>query len=172
MAHFVIRTRNVEALVRWYTTVFQAKSVFNNGQLAFLYFDDEHHRIAIGEVPGLEDPNPKVSGFDHIAFAYASMEDLLTTYIRLRDEGIRPYFNIDHGPTTSIYYKDPDGNQIELQLNNFSTLQAAHEYFRSAAFASNPIGIEINPDELVERWKRGEPADALLRAGTRAPGVD
>jgi catechol-2,3-dioxygenase len=167
MAHFVIRTKNVRALVDWYKIVFRAKSVFDNGQLAFLYFDNEHHRIAIGEVPGLEPPNPRAAGFDHIAFSYRSMEELLATYVRLKAAGIEPYYKIDHGPTTSLYYKDPDGNQIELQVDNFPTQAGAHEYFRSRAFAENPLGVEVDPDALVERWRAGEPPQTLLSSGTQ-----
>jgi catechol 2,3-dioxygenase-like lactoylglutathione lyase family enzyme len=167
LAHFVIRTRNVQTLVNWYKAVFQADSAFENGSIAFLYFDNEHHRIAIGEVPGLEPPNPRAAGFDHVAFSYGSIEDLLANYERLKALGIEPYFNIDHGLTTSLYYKDPDGNQIEFQVNNFESQALAHEYFRSKAFAENPIGVEIDPDTLLRRWKAGEAPHYLLGSGTR-----
>lgn len=167
MAHFVLRSRNVPALVEWYKQVFQSETVFDNGKLAFLYFDDEHHRIAIGEFPGLEDPNHQASGIDHVAFSYGSIEELLYTYIRLKKIGIVPFANLDHGPTTSFYYKDPDGNQIELQVDNFSTTEGAHAYFQSDAFLKNPIGVEIYPDDLIARLEAGEEPEKLLSSGTR-----
>jgi catechol-2,3-dioxygenase len=170
LAHFVVRSKNVGELVEWYKAVFEADTIFNNGKIAFLYFDDEHHRIVVGELPDLESSNPRSSGFDHVAFSYGSMEDLLETYVRLKEIGIAPYFKIDHGPTTSIYYRDPDGNQIELQVDNFETRDAAHEYFRSRAFLENQLGVEIDPDELVRRWRAGEPASELLSSGT-LPGA-
>jgi len=167
MAHFVVKTLNLAASVRWYKLVFQAEAIFDNGKLAFLYFDDEHHRIVIGELPGLDPLNTKAIGFDHVAFTYASMEDLLSTYVRLKSAGIEPYFKIDHGPTTSLYYHDPDGNQIELAVDNFSSITGAHNYFRSAKFARNPLGVEVDPDDLVRRWTAGEAPDNLLGSGTR-----
>lgn len=167
LAHFVIRTTNVRVMVDWYKSVFHADAVYDNGSLAFLYFDSEHHRIAIGNIPGLERPNHKAAGFDHVAFSYANIQDLLGTFARLKKLGIEPYLSIDHGPTTSLYYKDPDGNQIELQVDNFETLQQTHDYFRSAAFATNPIGKEINPDDLLLRLNAGEPPHLLLSSGTR-----
>ena len=167
IAHLVIRTKKVRELVDWYCKVFHAEVIFNNGWLAFLYFDDEHHRIAIGDPSTLEAPNPSAAGIDHVAFSYASIEDLLSTYVRLKTSGILPYFKVDHGPTTSIYYKDPDGNQIELQVDNFGSLEEAHEYFKSNAFAENPLGIEIEPDELVARLNAGENPRNLLSSGTR-----
>jgi len=168
IAHLVLRTRRVRELVDWYIRVFQAQTVFDNGSLAFLYFDNEHHRIAIGEPPGgLEPPNPRAAGIDHVAFSYASLPELLATYKRLKSEGILPYFKIDHGPTTSIYYKDPDGNQVELQVDNFDSREEAHRYFKSSAFAVNPLGVEIDPDELLARLEAGTDPRALLSFGTR-----
>src|SRR5690606_20737765 len=105
---FVLRTQKVRELVDWYKIVFQADAVFDNGHLAFLCFDHEHHRIAIGELPGVGEPVPMASGIDHVAFSYANISDLLLTYSRLKDAGIEPFFKVDHGPTTSLYYKDPD----------------------------------------------------------------
>jgi catechol 2,3-dioxygenase len=41
------------------------------------------------------------------------------SYLRLRDAGIEPDICIDHGMTLSSYYSDPDGNRVELQVDNF-----------------------------------------------------
>jgi catechol 2,3-dioxygenase-like lactoylglutathione lyase family enzyme len=169
LAHFVIRTNRVKELVGWYKAVFEAETVFQNDELAFLYFDSEHHRLAIASFPGLEAPNPKAAGIDHVAFAYADIGDLLETYARLKRSGIEPVVKIDHGPTTSLYYQDPDGNQIELQVDNFDTLAEAHAYFRSEAFLHNPLGVEIDPDDLHARLRAGESPRQLLSAGTRPP---
>jgi catechol-2,3-dioxygenase len=34
---------------------------------------------------------------------------------------IEPVIPVDHGPTTSFYYEDPDRNSVELFVDNFST---------------------------------------------------
>jgi hypothetical protein len=80
---------------------------------------------------------------------------------------IKPYYTIDHGMTISFYYKDPDSNQIELKVNNFKDRETAHGYFQSKAFLENPLGVEIDPDQLVQRWRSGEPTSDLLSFGTR-----
>jgi hypothetical protein len=36
----------------------------------------------------------------------------MSSYARMRDEGIVPAFSLDHGITMSLYYKDPDGCAI------------------------------------------------------------
>src|SRR3546814_2857729 len=85
--------------------------------IAFITYDEEHHRLAIGYVPDLRDRDQGVAGVDHFAFAFGSLGDLLANYIRLKNIGILPYWCINHGPTTSLYYRDLDGNQIETQVD-------------------------------------------------------
>ena len=72
-----------------------------------------------------------------------------------RTLGITPYWTVDHGPTTSLYYRDPDGNQVELQIDNFDSVEALNDYFRSGAFNDNPIGVNIDVNDLVARVRSG-----------------
>jgi catechol-2,3-dioxygenase len=45
----------------------------------------------------------------------------LDAYTRLKKMRIEPVIPVDHGPTTSFYYEDPDRNSVELFVDNFST---------------------------------------------------
>src|SRR5215510_13904808 len=54
-AHAVLRTNKFKQMVDWYKTVLQAEVVFENQMLAFMTYDDEHHRLAIAAFPGIED---------------------------------------------------------------------------------------------------------------------
>src|SRR3546814_1012437 len=87
----------------------------------------------------------------------------MATYERLRDKGIRPVFPFNHGPTTSMYYADPDGNQIELKVDNYDKIEVATAFFYSEAFAENLIGVEFDPDASLRRLRAGEPEAALKR---------
>jgi hypothetical protein len=91
------------------------------------------------------------------------MRDLLSTYVRLRDEGILPFRPINHGPTVSMYYHDPDGTGVELQVDAFPTKDAAAAYFDSDAFRDNPIGVLFDPEELVKAFEAGVPEEELMR---------
>jgi hypothetical protein len=84
------------------------------------------------------------------------------TYERLKAAGIRPEFTINHGPTTSMYYFDPDKNQVELQVDNVPEERFA-EYFENGEFAANPIGVKFDPDRLAERFRAGVPETELLK---------
>ena len=152
-AHVVFRTPDLDRLVEWYCTVLNAHVAMKNDFIAFLTYDDEHHRVAMVRDPRITEAGPATDhpGVDHVSYTYESLEDLVATYERLRALGIEPYWTIDHGPTTSLYYRDPDGNQVELQIDNFDSIEALHEYFRSGAFNENPIGTNIDVADLVAR---------------------
>jgi len=166
LAHIVRRTSRFDEMLKWYQTVLGAEIAHADGMLAFLTYDDEHHRIAIARIPGLADQPPMAAGTDHVAFTYADLGDLLYTYVRLKSAAIEPYWCINHGPTTSMYYKDPDGNRVELQVDNFPTADETNRWMHSGDFAANPIGVVFDPDDLLTRYKAGE---ALERLTARSP---
>jgi catechol-2,3-dioxygenase len=162
-AHIVYRSGRLSEMCDWYCTVLEAEVAFKNDFIAFLTYDDEHHRVAIIDTGATEPPSPTASGLEHVAFTYASLGDLVDTYERLKGLGLRPYWSINHGPTTSCYYRDPDGNQVELQIDNFESTDALNAWFRSGAFAENPIGVEFDPEELVAKFRAGTPQEELVR---------
>lgn len=162
-AHFVVRTANYAAMKAWYLTVLNARIVHEADGLCFITYDDEHHRLAIRHVPGLEAPSARAWGLAHLAYSYATLGDLLSTYRRLAGLGIVPYWPIRHGPTVSLYYRDPDGTAIELQVDAFPEKAAASAYVHGPEFAANPIGVTFDPEELVRSWEAGVPEEVLLR---------
>ena len=155
-AHVVLRTSRYEEMVDWYSTVFEAEPMFANEMATFLTYDEEHHRIAIARMPGLVRRPKFMASVDHLAWTYADLGDLLSTYKRLKALGIKPIWCINHGGTTSMYYADPDGNQIELQIDNFETNEDVNAFLAGPSFVTNPIGIDYDPDELCARFDAGE----------------
>jgi catechol-2,3-dioxygenase len=162
-AHFVLRTSNLPAMRDWYRTVLNARVVHDNGTICFITYDEEHHRLALINVPGLHAPDAESWGLAHVAYAYRTLGDLLSTYARLRDAGITPVRPINHGPTVSLYYRDPDGNAVELQVDAFRTKAEAAAFFETEDFKDNPIGVLFDPEDLLRRYEHGEPEEALLR---------
>lgn len=171
MSHVVLNTHpdNYETMVQWYLKVFEAEVAYANDEVAFLGFDEEHHRIAIAAVPHVVEPKPQSWGLNHFAFTYDGLEALLETYERLKNEGIEPYWPILHGPTTSLYYKDPDLNRVELLCDNMNE-QELLEFFESGAFDENFMGIIFDPDEMLEKLKAGVPRKELTRRERLAEG--
>jgi catechol 2,3-dioxygenase-like lactoylglutathione lyase family enzyme len=170
-AHAVLRTNKFKQMVDWYKTVLQANIVFENQMLAFMTYDDEHHRLAIAAFPGIEDRAPRAAGLDHLAYTYSSLGDLVATYERLKAAGITPAVPINHGLTLSMYYRDPDGNKVELQIDNFATVEELKGFFRSNDFSKNPIGVSFDPDELARQYHAGVP-EAELKKYRPEKGLD
>ncbi len=165
LAHVVLRTESVEAMRDWYVAVLGG-TVTHESQgspkLCFITYDDEHHRIALVEHAGMAlARNGTLAALDHIAFTFGSLPELMATYDRLRSLGIEPFWPINHGPTISLYYKDPDGNRMELMYDTMS-MEEAWDYTNSRKFAENPIGVIFDPAELSARLAAGEPVETLV----------
>ncbi|PMD66541.1 uncharacterized protein K444DRAFT_624042 [Hyaloscypha bicolor E] len=120
-----------------------------------LAHDEKHHRIAIAGLPGSVPKDPNAAGLFHFAFIFNSLTDLALAYRQRLAHGLEPYWCVNHGPTTSIYYHDPDGNDIETQVDNFNTIEEANEFLKSPFFAENPIGRNFDPEELIRRLEAG-----------------
>lgn len=171
LAHVVMRTGQYEAMVDWYAKVLDADIVFANDQITFLTYDDEHHRVAISRLPVVGKRSKARAGVDHVAFTYADIATLLNNWERLSTLGICPIWTTNHGPTTSMYYQDPDGNVLELQVDNFRTLDELEHWAETSDFQENPIGVDFDPAELKRRLENGESESTLLarpRIGKRS----
>ena len=164
--HVVYRTRRFEEMLAWYKTVFGAEVQYQDPAIAFLTYDDEHHRFAFVNMdlidPGGGGPDDRGGiGVDHVAYTYSSLSDLFDRYVELNAEGITPYWCIHHGITVSMYYGDPDGNQMEFQVDCFADNDEANA-FMHRSFSINPIGVEYEPEEWLAEIRSGRPVQDLL----------
>ena len=128
-AHVVYQTRRYDEMLDWYQKVFEAKVVYQNPALAFLTYDDEHHRFAFANMSvfrpdGAEAKERPDTGVNHVAYTFANLGDLLENYARLKQADILPYWRIHHGMTLSLYYRDPDGNRMEFQVDTCTVAEA------------------------------------------------
>ena len=170
LAHVVLISAQKDALRDWYLKVLSARVQLDSDLIVFLAYDDEHHRIAIAQVDDAKAPTPPTTGLAHIAFTFTKLDDLLQTFDDLRNDGIEPVWTVNHGTTTSIYYADPDGNNVELQVDNFATSEEGNAYLRSDRFAANPIGVSFDPQTYLTRLRGGESCQQLMEELARAEG--
>ena len=166
--HFNLKTTRLQEMIDWYATVVGAEVNFRDDVGAWLTNDAANHRIALLAFPGfVDDPDKDTrTGLHHSAFEYDSFEDLNASYLRLRDAGITPDICLDHGMTFSYYYKDPDGNYVELQCDVFGDWAKSAEWMRTSPdFAANPIGVFVDPAKVAEAAAQGASfADIHTRA--------
>jgi catechol 2,3-dioxygenase-like lactoylglutathione lyase family enzyme len=183
LSHAVLRTAHLDETIRHYELLLNARVVFDqrpNG--AALSYDEEHHRIALVAVPApadngagehvrIADASDAVGldlsvapGLEHLAFTFGSLGALLGTYARAKAAGVTPVYCINHGPTISIYYADPDGHKNELQIDTMP-MELADECIHSPEFAANPLGWPFDPDELLASYEAGAPLTELMTVG-------
>ncbi|CPV69899.1 VOC family protein [Mycobacteroides abscessus] len=162
LAHVVLRTGRVQEMTDWYLQLLDGKVAFANPMIAFITYDEERHRLAFLATGASEPPEDRHTGLHHVAFTYSSLRGLLDNYLRLKDQGLLPFWCVNHGPTLSMYYRDPDGNQIELQIDSM-TNEETQDFITSEAFAANPVGITFEPEALIERFNAGESFAELVR---------
>jgi catechol 2,3-dioxygenase-like lactoylglutathione lyase family enzyme len=165
-AHVVYQTRRYEEMIAWYEKVFEARVVHKDPALAFLTYDEEHHRFAFANLdlmqPNSEAPGARGDiGVNHVAYTFADAGDLMRVYKRLKGIGVTPYWPVHHGTTLSLYYRDPDGNRMEFQAD-CGTVADAIAFMKSETFAANPIGVVYDPDALLARFECGEAPETLI----------
>lgn len=163
LSHLVLQTNRRKEMIDWYCTVLGAEILYEAAAISFISYDDEHHRVAFLDPGPLGEREDGRAGLHHVAFTYAGLPELTDNYLRLKGLGIRPERCVNHGVTTSMYFRDPDGNRVELLVDNFATATAGQDYMRSRrATDKNPVGVDFDPEELVAQVRRGLRREELV----------
>jgi hypothetical protein len=171
LSHAVLRSHDVPRLMDWYLKVTEGHLIFDGFGMAFMTYDDEHHRLGIVPIDGDDKPVDKGRpGLVHLAFAWPTVPELVANYARLRDLGIYPRITVNHGLTLSFYYQDPDNNSVECVCDLLPSEEAT-ELMHTEYYRRNPVGLLWDPEELRERVEAGlDPAE--LTATYKATEVD
>ena len=75
-----------------------------------------------------------------------------------------PHWTVNHGNSTSFYYRDPDGNEVETMLDNFSASET-RDYKRLYQFTDEFGEMSegnFDPDKMVDLNEAGVPYSILL----------
>jgi catechol 2,3-dioxygenase len=173
--HVTMRTSRLAEMVAWYATVLGARVMFRDENAAWMTNDSANHRIAFLSAPGVRDDPDKHShnAMHHSAFEYRGFDELMASYGRLRDEGITPSFSLDHAMTFSVYYRDPEGNFVELQTDGFGDWKRSSDFIsNSPDFAANPIGFFFDAAKVYDAHRSGvafSDIQKAVRSGALAP---
>lgn len=168
LQHCGLTTGDLDGMLAWYGKVLgmtvHARVAAPVGSpfktVAFATNDEVNHRLSFFETPGLpvDDDRDKHARVQHIAFEYKTLDDLLGTYLRLKKLGIPLLWAADQFIQTAIYYADPDGNIVELNVNNFSDDWTVTEQLKHLP---TQLHVNVDPDKMIEARKAGASAWAL-----------
>jgi catechol 2,3-dioxygenase len=162
--HTTFLTLKLHEMVAWYEKVAGLTPVHYSEGAAWLTNDEANHRIALVAHPLVKKPVDKShsAGMHHTAFEYGNLDQWLDNYSRLKEDGIVPFMCMDHGITMSMYYADPEGNGVEIQVDAFGDWSVSKEWmWSSAEFAAEPLGQFFDPDKLVEARRDGLSMDEI-----------
>jgi len=154
-----------DEMVEFYQWLFNAEIVrVNPDGLTFMAYDDHDHRVVIIPRKGWGEKPERPIGMSHLAFAYASLGELLYVYQRMKERGRAPFRVVNHGNSTSFYYRDPDGNAVETMMDNFAPGEAQDykRYYQwSDAFGAMSEG-SFDPDKMLALYEAGVPDTELI----------
>ncbi|MFH8802111.1 VOC family protein [Streptomyces sp. NPDC017936] len=162
-AHVVFQTSNPDGMRDWYCAVLDGHVVFQNEGLCFITYDEEHHRVALLTPPvALDRKTPTTAAAHHVAYTFDHLDDLLARYELLRDKGITPAVCIAHGVTTSMYYQDPDGSFVEMQIDVFTDPDEATAYMRGPEYSADAVGPAFDPEAMLVARRSGAAVEDLI----------
>lgn len=116
-SHCVLKVRDLDPMIDFYCDALGFR-LADRGELgpeqniAFLSgSSSDHHQLGLMTGRGDE----ATSSLDHNAFRVESIEDVqaMVEWIAA-DDRIRDGFPVTHGNAVSVYFKDPEGNGIEI----------------------------------------------------------
>jgi catechol 2,3-dioxygenase-like lactoylglutathione lyase family enzyme len=154
----VLQTARWQEMKDWYSAFLGVEPFLDTETMCMRRVSSAHNQLfVLMHVPDLQDRPASVTGLNHAQFRCQTLGDTLDRYERLKAVGIVPERSMNHGPGTSFYYRDPDGNTMEISGPNFATAAEGRAYMQSDAFQRNPRGIAIDPDDFVAKLRSGMP---------------
>jgi catechol 2,3-dioxygenase-like lactoylglutathione lyase family enzyme len=125
--HVAVLTSDTERFVAFYRDVFEAEvlgaeDMGGHGTLTFVKIG-EQAEFNVFEVPGNTEAERQVpmlgrGRLDHLALQAASLEAFEEARRRLMARGAADDFVTDFGPLLSMFFRDPDGLECEVCVEN------------------------------------------------------
>lgn len=118
LGHVGVFATDVERMKRFYTEVLGltvtddgrtsrgTRIVFTSGNPA------EHHQVVLVEGRAADSPGT----IQQLSFRVDSLSELRAGYERVRSGGAGDIAPIDHGNSWSVYFRDPEGNRLEIYM--------------------------------------------------------
>lgn len=146
LTHVAIFTRDLEKMVDFYTQALgltvtdQGEALSASVQMIFMSSDpDEHHQFVL--ISGRPD-NATFNVSQQFSFLVDSLDELRTTRDRVAVAGLEIARTTTHGNAWSIYFNDPEDNQIEIYAHTPWYVSQPH---------AHPFDLSLPNDEIIEQ---------------------
>ena len=122
LGHVVFYVRELERSVQFYTEMVGLKEqgrIFGD-RASLLSGGRTHHELLLIEVGAAPGPTEgRRVGLYHVGWKIGTtLDELKAAYVRIMAEGYPIDGVSDHTVSQSIYLRDPDGNEVELFVDN------------------------------------------------------
>lgn len=116
VGHVHLKVADLDRAVKFYTDIIGLEEQVRRAGAAFLGFDGYHHHLGLNtwESAGGTPPPRGHTGLFHSAFLYPDRAALAKTVRRALDAGVLIDGASDHGVSEAVYFRDPDGNGVEV----------------------------------------------------------
>lgn len=147
IGHVHLKVSNLDRAVAFYRDVIGLDVMQEFGsEAAFLSSDGYHHHIGLNTWHSKgEAPAPvRAPGLYHTAFLYPDRQALAVAVKRALSAGVQFDGAADHGVSEAVYFRDPDGNGIELYRD-----RAEADWPRREDGSLAMVNAPLDVDELV-----------------------
>lgn len=120
VGHIHLKVSDLERAIAFYRDVLGFEVAARYGpSAAFLSAGGYHHHIGLNTWHSAGGPPPPAgaTGLFHVAFVYPDRSALARAVKQVLAAGIPLDGKADHGVSEAVYFRDPDGNGIELYVD-------------------------------------------------------
>ena len=151
VGHVVLKCQDLEKTREFYVDVLgMTLARFDPNRGMFLRFGDYHHDIAIFKTgPDADPPKPNQVGLVHVALVVDDLDTVKAWYAKLKARGVPIVGTADHAVTNSMYFKDPEGNTLEIYCEVPFSVYDWHT--QGMGFIAHPLNLESEPAEAAAR---------------------
>ena len=147
VGHIHLRVADLDRAIAFYSDVMGFDLRLRYGtQAAFLSAGGYHHHIGLNtwDSQGGTPPAKGHTGLYHVAFLYPDRPALARALKSVKEAGVPIDGAADHGVSEAIYFRDPDGNGIEIYCD-----RPQEEWPRDDAGSLAMINGPIDLDALL-----------------------